>query len=155
MPAISRMTRCRVRRILSGALFVVAFLFPVVIDLLNLLGITTVLDAAAVAELQAGVLHAMFHILTPVIGLGLAALVLAAAVALGPYLRGETWAWWTLALAGVAVFATKIWGTLTLYAHGILSGLTVELELPVLLWLVAMALSWQDFLRQPKEAYTP
>jgi hypothetical protein len=39
----------------------------------------------------------------------------------------------------------KVWGSLAIYAHHITGGLTVELEMPVVIWLAAAALSWRDF----------
>lgn len=133
------------RRTLSGALFVVALLGPPATDLANVLGLAARIGAFVLPEFRRGVPHAVFHMLTPIIGLALAIVILAAAIVREPYRRGEAWAWWVLAVAGLVMFLVKIWGTATIYAHHVLGGLTVELELPVLLWLAAVALSWRDF----------
>ena len=132
------------RRASSGMLFVLAMLLPGLVDLRNDLRLFELTDSLS-PEARSGFPHAIFHVLTPVVGLTLAALLLAGAVALGPYRRRERWAWWALALSGIAIFATKLWGTFAIYAHGVFGGLTVELEIPFLLWLAAVALSWRDF----------
>ena len=78
------------------------------------------------------------------IGLCLVTLLFAEVILLIAYRRGEKWTVWTLALAGLALFAVKIWGTLAIYAHGLFGGLTVQLEGPLLLWLAALGLCWPD-----------
>ncbi len=133
------------RRSLSGILFVVALLISPAVDLANLRKFAAGYGAYVTPETRPLVPHLIFHALTPVVGLGLVALLLTAVVVRGPYRRGEAWAWWTLVLAGAVLLAVKLWGTLTIYAHHILGGLTVELELPFLLWLLAVGLSWREF----------
>ncbi len=139
------------RRTVSGIFFLLVFLFPPLEDLANTVMFVGQARAVVGPELQRGLAHGQFHMVTPIVGLGLAAFVLGGAIVAGPYRRGDLWAWRVLALSGLLLLAAKIWGTATIYAHHIFGGLTVELELPFLLWVAAVALSWRDFRRPSRE----
>jgi hypothetical protein len=134
------------KRIISGLLFVLSTLAAPMQDLVdNVLPELTQIKLYAPSLPERAIAHFTFHSVTSVVALVLVALVLSISLLVGPYRKGERWAWWALALPGLLVALVKILGTLTIYAHGIFGGLTVELELPLLIWILAVALSWREY----------
>lgn len=148
-----------VTRTLSGLGFVGALVLPEAINVEDLVPPAAWASGYAVRELQPSlphvaslIPHAAFHAATSIVGLAVAIAILALAVALGPYRQGENWAWWALALAGCANFAAKVWGILSIYPHPLAGGdMAVQVQLPALLWLLAVALSWKDFHTAPSD----
>lgn len=137
-----RSPRIRInRRELSIILFLASFLPAILDDLYNLWWYVQFFGAVALryASDHVNVPHYEYHTLTPPIGLVLAVLLFEIVIALGPYRRGERWAWWTLVLANGLYAAVKLWGSAALYPHW-----ATALAL-AFAWLVAVGLSYRDF----------
>ena len=125
---------------LSGALFLLVFLLPAAEDLPKSFWYTQYIGSRVMRWVEPSVPHFTFHTLAPTVSLALATLVLAVGLVLGPYRRGDPWAWWTLSLAGLGFIAGKAWGSVALYPHW-----PEEVLAPFLVWLVASGLSWRSF----------
>jgi hypothetical protein len=143
------MSRRPRRRTISAVLFVFPIVELIFYDVTHLF--TPGMDVhSAVFHLPP---HPLFHVLTPELGFFTAAAILGISIARGPYLRGETWAWWALLLADLALILARVWGTLTIYVHSISNGIIPELWFPAAALALAVALSWTDFF-SPRRAVT-
>lgn len=89
--------------------------------------------------LQPSVTHLQYHVVAPFLGLAFSTLLLGTAVALGPYLRGERWAAWALALASAGYISAKAWGSVVLFPHW-----DTEVVPSLLAWIAAVGLSVWD-----------
>jgi hypothetical protein len=105
-------------RMVSGLLFVAAVALPVARDLFDVL---VYLDDVTLPGLRtyAGpdIRHFAYHMLSPILGLSAVGMVTLSAILLVGYRRGEVWAWWALALAGLIYAAVKAWASLGYYPH--------------------------------------
>jgi hypothetical protein len=128
------------RRAVTAVLFILPIVDLIAEDLLDLFGPGDV--RSAISSLPP---HPLFHVLTPSVGFFGATAILSLSIALGPYLRGERWAWWSLLLADLAVILANIWGSLTIYLHSVSNGIIPELWLPLALLALAVLLSGPDF----------
>ena len=141
-------TRPRTRTI-SAVLFILPIVELISEDLMDLFAHGNNVQSA-ISTLPR---HPLFHVLTPAVGFSGAAVIFGVSIAFSPYLRGESWAWWSLLLGNLAVILANVWGTLTIYVHNISNGIIPELWLPLTLLALAVVLSWRDF-NSPKRATT-
>lgn len=128
-------------RIVTGVLFMFPMVELISEDLMDLFSPSTSVHAV-ISQLPP---HPLFHVLTPSVGFFGAAVILGMSIAFGPYLSGERWAWWALALADLALILAVVWGTLTIYVHSISNGIIPELWLPAAVLALAVLISWSDF----------
>src|SRR5262249_38249097 len=126
-------------RALTGALFLLVFLLPTLADLPKSFWYTDYVGSRVMRWVEPSVPHFEFHTLAPTVSLTLTTLILAVGLVLGPYQRGDPWAWWTLALAGLGFIAGRAGGPLALYPQ-----CPEEVLAPFRVWLVASGLSWRS-----------
>lgn len=136
------------RRPLAGALFLASYLLPAADDLKNFLWYQGWASTHLFRSAQREVPHFTFHAVTPLITLSLVTVIFSGAIVLGPYRRGEVWATWILAAAGLTDTAVKSWGSIVFYPHWE-SGVAA----PLLLLFAALGVTWAD--RQAKRSSDP